>query len=46
MIEMLKRHEIQVLRLAGHTWQGVDVERHVRADGAAGRRRSGGDDGR
>jgi len=23
MIEMLKRHEIQVLRRAGHTWQEV-----------------------
>jgi hypothetical protein len=23
MIEMLKRHEIQVLRRAGHTWKDV-----------------------
>src|SRR4029077_10503410 len=42
MIEMLKRHEIQVLRRAGHTWQevatlsGVSVRtvRRVAAEGA------------
>ena len=33
MIEMLKRHEIQVLRRAGHTWSGGGgAERRVRAD--------------
>jgi hypothetical protein len=25
MIEMLKRHEIQVLRRAGHTWTGKEI---------------------
>jgi hypothetical protein len=33
---MLKCHEIQVLRRAGHTWKEIaGTQRRVRADGAA-----------
>jgi hypothetical protein len=37
MIEMLKRHEIQILRGAGHTWAEVRTLR-ARVSRAAGRR--------
>ena len=47
MIDMLKRHEVQVLRRAGHTWKEIAGLSGVSVRTRPPRRRgSGGHDGR